>query len=65
MQVKADTPFDSRVTTPIGQGAEPRRAGWMLALIAVLGVAVLALGAALVYPAVTTTDGEAVMNGAR
>jgi hypothetical protein len=63
MQVKADTPFDSRVTTPIGQGAESRRAGWMFALIAVLGVAVLALGAALVYPAVTTTDGEAVMNG--
>ena len=62
MQVKADTPFDSRVTTPIGQGGEPRRSGWMWALIVVLGVAVLAMGTALVYPAVTTTDGEAVMS---
>lgn len=31
-------------------------------MVTVLTVAVLALGAALVYPAVTTTDGEAVMN---
>lgn len=61
MQVKEKTPFDAHVGTPFGATPE-RRTGWMWALIVLLGVAVLALGAALVYPAVTTTDGEEVMN---
>ena len=61
MQVKEKTPFDAHVGTPVGATPE-RRTGWMWALIVVLGVAVLGLGATLVYPAVTTTDGEAVMN---
>lgn len=63
MQVKEQqTPLEAQHGTPIGVPPEPRRTGWMWALIAVLTVAVLALGATLVYPAVTTTDGEKVMN---
>jgi hypothetical protein len=61
MQVKEKTPFDAHVGTPVGATPE-RRTGWMWALIVVLGAAVLALGATVVYPAVTTTPGEAVMN---
>ena len=68
MQTKADTSFDSRViadahvVSPVG--AEPRRSGWMAALIALLAIAVIALGANLAYPAVTTSTGEGVMNRA-
>ena len=61
MQVKEHKPVDVQAGSPITT-PEPRRVGWVWALVAVLTVAVLALGAALVYPAVTTTDGEAVMN---